>query len=67
MKQWYKQTTEEILQSQQVTIEGLTTAQALTIRNEKGENILQEAKKISTFQCFWNNLKICYFHVFCSC
>ena len=35
----------------------MTTAQALTIRNEKGENILQEAKKISTFQVFLEQFK----------
>jgi Ca2+-transporting ATPase len=57
MKQWYKKSTEEILQEQNVTIEGLTTVQVLAIRNDNGENILQEAKKISAFQVFLEQFK----------
>lgn len=57
MKQWYRKTTEEVLQIQNVTMEGLTTAQALEIQKEKGENILLEGKKLSGFQVFLEQFK----------
>ena len=57
MKQWYKMTTEEILLKQNVSIDGLTTAHALEIRNEKGENALLEAKKKSTIMVFLEQFK----------
>ena len=44
--------TEELMMQHQVTKEGLTSQQVDRIRQEKGENILQEGKKKSIFQVF---------------
>ena len=44
--------TEELMMQHQVTKEGLTSQQVDKIRQEKGENILQEGKKKSIFQVF---------------
>ena len=44
--------TEELMMQHQVTKEGLTSQQVYRIRQEKGENILQEGKKKSIFQVF---------------
>jgi Ca2+-transporting ATPase len=44
--------TEELMMQHQVTKEGLTSQQVNRIRQEKGENILQEGKKKSIFQVF---------------
>ena len=44
--------TEEPMMQHQVTKEGLTSQQVDRIRQEKGENILQEGKKKSIFQVF---------------
>ena len=44
--------TEELMMQHQVTKEGLTSQQVDRIRQEKGENILQEGKKKSVFQVF---------------
>ncbi len=57
MKQWYRMTPEEVLQERKVTKEGLTSAQALEIQKEKGENILLEADKKSAFQVFIEQFK----------
>ena len=52
MKEWYQQTTEEILSQFQVTEQGLTSSQAEKILAEKGENVLEEGKRKSTLQVF---------------
>lgn len=44
--------TEELMMQHQVTKEGLTSQQVDKIRQEKGENILQEGKKKSILQVF---------------
>ena len=44
--------TKELMMQHQVTKEGLTSQQVDKIRQEKGENILQEGKKKSIFQVF---------------
>ena len=44
--------TEELMMQHQVTKEGLTSQQVDKIRQQKGENILQEGKKKSIFQVF---------------
>ena len=44
--------TEELMMQHQVTKEGLTSQQVDRIRQEKGENILQEGKKKSIFHLF---------------
>jgi Ca2+-transporting ATPase len=57
MKQWYNMTQEEVLKEQQVTMEGLTTAQADRIRSEKGENTLAESSKKGVMQVFLEQFK----------
>lgn len=57
MQLWYKKTVEEILQEQKISQEGLTSEQVLKIRNEIGDNVLQEAKKKSTLQVFLEQFK----------
>ena len=44
--------TEDLMTQYQVTRQGLTANQVERIREEKGENILQEGKKKSTLQVF---------------
>lgn len=52
MKEVYKMTGEEVLNSLSVTDAGLTTQQAEQIRQEKGENVLKETKQKSLFRVF---------------
>lgn len=52
MKEWYQQTKEELLKSFHVTDQGLSTEEAARIREEKGENVLQEGKRKSMLQVF---------------
>lgn len=52
MKEYWKWSSEELLKEYGVTSAGLSSAQVETIRKEKGENILQEAKQKSIFQVF---------------
>ena len=52
MKEWYQKTNEEVLAELQVTGEGLTGEKAAQLLEEKGENMLREAKRKSILQVF---------------
>ena len=52
MKEWYQQTKEEVLQQFQATEQGLSSARAGKLLEEKGENVLEEGKRKSTLQVF---------------
>lgn len=51
-KEFWNYETDALLQEFQTTRDGLQEEQVLRIRQEKGENILQEGKKKSTWQVF---------------
>ena len=57
MKQWFKMNVEEVLKEYHVSKDGLTTEQAVKIREEKGENALLEAEKKSVLQVFLEQFK----------
>ncbi len=57
MKQWFKMSQEEVLKEFQTTTEGLTSEQAIKIREEKGENALLEADKKGVLQVFLEQFK----------
>lgn len=52
MKEFYKQTAEEALESLSARREGFTSQEAAKILEEKGENLLQEGKKKTVLQVF---------------
>lgn len=52
MKEFYLQTSEEVLSSLGASMQGHTKADAERILQEKGENVLKEGKKKSTLQVF---------------
>ena len=53
MKEWYQQTKEELLEHFRVTEHGLTGEEAGKRLAESGENVLQEGKRKSTLQVFF--------------
>ena len=52
-KEYWECSKEELLESFAVTEEGLSAGEAEKIRQEKGDNVLQEEKKKSVLQVFW--------------
>ena len=52
MGDWYQLKGEEVLEKMQTGPEGLTPERAKELREEKGENVLQEGKRKSTLQVF---------------
>ncbi len=52
MKYHWNETKEELMQHHQVTEDGLSEEQVLRIRQEKGENVLEEGKRKSLLQVF---------------
>ena len=57
MKKTYMQTTEEVLQTLDVGVDGLTTEQAQERLSKYGPNKLKDAEKPSLIQRFFNQLK----------
>lgn len=53
MKELYQQTKEELLEHFHVTEHGLSGQEAAGLLAEKGENVLEEGKRKSTFQVFF--------------
>lgn len=52
MKEYWKRSAEELMKEYGVTSAGLTDAQVEKIREEKGENVLQETKQKTILQIF---------------
>ena len=53
MKNYFNQSSEEVLQQMQTTKQGITSSEAEARLQQYGENALQEAKKKSVFQVFF--------------
>lgn len=53
MKEWYQQTKEELLEHFHVTEYGLSAGEAAKRLDEHGENVLEEGKRKSTLQVFF--------------
>lgn len=52
MKEFWKESAETLMKEYNVTLAGLTDSQVEKIREEKGENVLQETKQKSILQIF---------------